>query len=543
MQQSSRIIQKPIETPDLNLYLFLLHRSKINTSSILCRSLSQELSFTRLQQESFRYASAFASVGVKKGDIVPICSEPSIEAIIIFFALNRLGAISTFLNNTASIQEINKYITDFSARVIVLSKSTMYRDDIDDLCTEMIIVADSEADPLPAKHAGTSLSGLIKESSGIAVALDTCGKNDYAHISYTSGSTGTPKAIMLTNENIIAEMISLRKATLMQFGPKACSLQVVPFNYPYGFIVSTLLPMFCGKTTALTPGLTLKNIGDYLQMYHPCYINGIPSFYQAMMKDPKVQKMDLSFIRYPVTGGDTLDSRTEQVLNQFFHEHGSKGVITNGCGNGEGCGSLLNPASVLHKYVSGSCGRPLPGLSVKLIDNETGKTVPVGEVGKFCFSGTNLMAGYYQDGHVSSDMFVTDENGMRWFYTDTYMHMDSKQWMYMDGRERRFFITFDEYGSPYKVYCDYVQKVLMENCPELRACAVVQKADDTRSFVPVCHLCFFENVDPSTYESIIGILKGRCQKVLPKCAIPVEYFVLKEMPLTKAGKVDYRALE
>lgn len=152
-------------------------------------------------------------------------------------------------------------------------------------------------------------------------------------------------------------MIALLKVTKMQWGPKGALLQVVPFNVPYGFIISTLLPIFVGKTAALTPGLTLKNIGEYLERYQPRCINAIPSFYKTMVADPSIQRMDLSFISYPVTGGDTLDDQTEREINTFLKTHGSKGKISNGCGNGEGCGSLLNPASVVHKYVTGDPSR------------------------------------------------------------------------------------------------------------------------------------------------------------------------------------------
>ncbi|MBR2738420.1 MAG: acyl--CoA ligase [Lachnospiraceae bacterium] len=543
MLNASIIIQKPIHTPDMDLYQFLLHRPKINASPILCRCRSQELSFSRLQQDSASYAVALASVGVKKGDIVPICSEPSIEAIIMFFALNRLGAVTTFLNNTASIQEINRYMEDFSASILVGSKNLIKRADYLTIKADKMVVLDSEKEILTKDVPAISLSKLIRESADSSVILDIGGKKDYAHISYTSGSTGAPKAIMMTNENIIAAIISLKKATMLRIGPKKESLQIVPFNYPYGLIVSVLLHMYCGTIVALSPGLTLKNISEFFKIYRPCYINGIPSFYTAMVQDPEIQTMDLSCIRFPITGGDTLDAKTEQRINAFLHEHGSKGVISNGYGNGEGGGCILNPTAVLRKCASGSCGRPIPGLSVKLIDDKTGNPVPIGEIGRLCFSGTNLMVGYYQNGRVASDMFVTDEQGNRWFYTDSYMHMDRRGWMFMDGRERRFFITFDEHGSPYKVYCEHVQKALLENCPELQSCAVVQKANDTRSFIPVCYLCFLDDVDASAWEAIISRLKNSIQKVLPNCAIPKEYHILKELPLSQAGKVDYSALE
>lgn len=496
-----------------------------------------------LPTETEKYAKIFAGIGVRNGDIIPICTEPSIEGVIIFFALNRLGAISTFLNSTASEDEIMHYSKLYNARLLLLSAQSAQRLNQEKLQEQSdvqnIFIISSEQNKRFQNN--SLLPELNTKYAKTSVKLDLYGKDVPAHISYTSGTTGLPKAILLSNENIMAEMIALLKVTKMQLGPKGNLMQVVPFNYPYGFIISTLLPIFAGKTAALSPKLTLKNIGEYLTKYKPRYINGIPSFYKAMIADATVQSMDLSFISYPVTGGDTLDNKMEREINAFLKAHGSRGKISNGCGNGEGCGSLLNPASVVHKYVTGSCGRPIPGLSVKLIDDETGIPVVVGKSGRFCFSGTNVMIKYYNDATATGKSFYYDEEGRKWFYTDTFMHMDEKSWMFMDGRERRFFITFDEMGSPYKVYCDYIQKVIAEFTEEIVDCAVVQRVDETRGFVPVAFVCLQQQEKWS--DQFMLDLQTQCQKKLQSCAVPVDFIKIKELPLTVAGKVDYRALE
>ena len=542
-EKLSILIQKPIQTPNQNLYQFLMNRSRFNACNVIWRCHSMELSYKELPTETEKYAKTFAGIGVKNGDIVPICTEPSIEAVIIFFALNRLGAVSTFLNSTASEDEIVHYSNLYNARLLLLSMQSAQRLNQEKLQEQSgvqnIFIISSEQNK--QSHDDSLLSELNTKYAGTRVELDVCGKDVPAHISYTSGTTGLPKAILLSNENIMAEMIALLKVTKMQLGPKGNLMQVVPFNYPYGFIISTLLPIFAGKTAALSPKLTLKNIGEYLEKYKPRYINGIPSFYKAMVADSTIQSMDLSFISYPVTGGDTLDNKMEREINKFLKTHGSKGKISNGCGNGEGCGSLLNPASVVHKYVTGSCGRPIPGLSVKLIDDETGIPVVVGKSGRFCFSGTNVMMEYYNDANATDKALHYDEEGRKWFYTDTFMHMDEKYWMFMDGRERRFFITFDEMGSPYKVYCDYVQKVIAESMLEIADCAVVQREDETRSFVPIAFVCLQKQ--EKWNDQFILDLQKQCQKKLQNCAVPVEFIQIKELPLTVAGKVDYRALE
>ena len=95
-----------IDVPDCNTYDYLLQRSKFNASNILSRCHEDVLTMDRLKEEVEVYAKSFLAMGVKKGDVVPLCLQTNNESIIAFFALNKIGAISTFLNATANKDEI-----------------------------------------------------------------------------------------------------------------------------------------------------------------------------------------------------------------------------------------------------------------------------------------------------------------------------------------------------------------------------------------------------------------------------------------------------
>jgi acetyl-CoA synthetase len=150
------------------------------------------------------------------------------------------------------------------------------------------------------------------------------------------------------------------------------------------------------------------------------------------------------------------------------------------------------------------------------------------------------MLEYYNDSEKTNEVKKVDENGIEWFYTDTYAHMDSKGWLYIDGRDRRFFITYDQDGSPYKVYCDYVQSILKE-CTEVFDCAVVKKPDDVRSFIPKAYIVLKENIKYT--KELEEKIKLVCGRTLQSCAIPEEYEIIENLPLTVAEKVDYTTLE
>ncbi|HPF83151.1 MAG TPA: class I adenylate-forming enzyme family protein [Bacilli bacterium] len=547
-----------IKLPDSNIYDGLMNRKYFKVGNTIAKCHEDILTKQSFEAEVEKYAKSFKAIGVKKGEIVPICMQPCNEAIIVFFALNRIGAISTFLNSTSSKEEIDLYINKYNASNIVLSSK--YANEANDIAKYSNINKALVISPKDSFKKGMNISEFTKEyidsfdkkinednrvvglntfkkySDMYNGKLDDIGKgSDIACITYTSGSTGEPKSVVLTNENVMAEMLSIKKTTHMDIGPNGNSLQVVPFNYPYGFLISTLFPIFVGKTAALTPMITLKTIFKYLEMYKPKYIQAIPSFFKALMKnyDEKMR-----YLWFTVSGGDTYDFFAKKDNNKYFKEHGSPAKIKDGCGTAEG-GGCITTSVIFGKGNPYSVGKPIKGVNIKIIDPDTGEELPYGKVGKFCFSGKNVMSGYYQDGKVV-DVRVTDENGVKWFYTDTYAHMNSDGFLFLDGRDRRFFITYDQEGSAFKVYGDYVQSIVKE-CDDVFDCAVVKKPDDTRELVPKAYVVLKDNKVMT--KEIADKIYAICIKKLKRCEIPVEIEQVESIPLTRAEKNDYAALE
>ena len=110
----SYITGAEINVPDTSIYEYLLMRSRRNGARIISRCHEAELSLERLKSESEIYARAFRKLGVKEGEIVPMCLPPSNEAIIAFFALNRMGAVATFLSVASSREELKNFATGSS---------------------------------------------------------------------------------------------------------------------------------------------------------------------------------------------------------------------------------------------------------------------------------------------------------------------------------------------------------------------------------------------------------------------------------------------
>lgn len=509
--------------PDCSFYDFFIHRSRINASRILSRCQKNVLSLPTLCKESLRYAKGLYSLGIRKGDIVPICLPPCNEGIVLFFALNRIGAVSTFLSASLGKEELFQYCQRYSAKIMISSNNEA-------LSPQITIL-------ISGQNGEKNLSELAALGDSEITVFGDLSSEDNALICYTSGSTGQPKSIVLTNKNIMASMLGLKKTTHMQYGPQGYCLQVVPFNYPYGFIISVLFPMYVGKTVALTPNLQLNDVAKWIVLYRPKYIQAIPAFYKELMRQWNNAKSNLSFLKYEVCGGDTLDIETKKQISEFNKLHKCKAKICDGSGNGEGCGCLTTSV-VLGSSNWESVGKPIKGLNAKVISPESGKELSYNETGLLCYSGPMIMKEYWGEPEETQKALAKDELGAIWFHTDTYAHIDEKGWLYLDGRDRRFFISFDVAGSPYKVYCDYVQSII--KCDSIVSdCAVVKREDKQRSFVPVA----FVVLKPGHTELDLERIRKSCTGRLDNYSIPEDWHVLDALPLTTAGKINYTALE
>lgn len=552
----TKIFANP-KIPDMSFNEFFARRSEFHScdDAMLCHE--RVISKKELEQKVNEYATAFVSMGVKKGDIVPICLPPFAESVIMFRALNTIGAVATNLHSTSSIESIKNYLNKFNSNLIITTNQNaklLNEDQTRKKDLKTIYVPFEDAFKTDKKLSNETKEYIEKhdcemENNANLISLQSfeergkhntitnwpkMASSDPAIILFTSGTSGEQKPIVLTNKNLIAEMIYLKNTTHMQLGPKGVALQTVSFGYPYGFVISTLFAMYVGKTVGLTPMLNQYNTDFYINMYKPMYIQAMPLFYSNLM----AQNVDLSSVKYAVTGGSKMTDAVKRDFNKYAKEHGSTAKIRDGIGAGEVVACATT--SVGGKYVLESVGRPLIGTNVKIVSEETGEEVKYGETGILCFSGENVMQEYFDLEKETMEAKKTDSNGRPWIYTDTYAKMDEKGYIYVLGRKARCFITYDSEGSSYKVYCDQVQSVIGQ-FEGIKDCVVVQCEMD-RNVVPVAYIILENpNLDIEQYKN--KIIEYCNNSGLDKCAVPVRYEFVENFPIHESGKPNYAELE
>ena len=515
----------------------------------------QELRVTHRQfkDDAIIISRALLSLGIHRGDIVIVSMPNLYQAVAVFKAANRIGAVTTFLNPWQSDEELKQYIEMYHSAILFnydkdrdynqrLLNETKLRHiitlDKNNVNQATFFERDAKAEKLINYHDLSSIAARYK-----GAAKTTLDGDLEALILYTSGSTGEPKSLLFTNKNLISALIYLRNSTHL---PRQTTgnnrwLGVVPIMYPYGFACSVLAPLLNGNEVIMAPDMAPKSI-EYYYNKKPSLIFGSPAFLEVTMRNLS-ENADCSQLKQFVSGGDFLSESQSKAGAEFFKKRHGNTVICNGSGNGELLGCCTNAMNV--EYRPDTVGQLILGPEYMIIDEETGKEVKYGEPGVLLVRGKHVFKGYFGRDDLTREAKVMYQ-GKEYYKTGNIGYLDQDRYFHMIGRSSRFFIIY----TLNKVYCELVQKVVA-SVDAVESCAVVPKPDNDMLFVSLAFVVLKPGYQPSEEmknhiieESRKTITDSNGQQItLKDYEVPKFVIFLDKLPRTQADKIDYRTLE
>ena len=513
--------------------------------------MGKSTSYAQLAADVNRCANALREVGVRPSDRVLICLPNCPQAVVLFYAVNAVGAVSVMVHPLSGEKEIEFYLKDAGCRVAVTldqfyGKFAAVRENTS---LDLLIVS-SVADALPPLAAvgyrlteGRKLPKIPETTdtffwfsflrNGTDAAPSFSGKSgDPAVILYSGGTTGTAKGILLSNRNFnaLAQQII---ATNPTFRPGDKMLAVMPVFHGFGLGVSIHSMLFNGGRCLLVPRFTVKSYGKLLKKSKCNFIAGVPTLYEALLREPSVQKADLSSLKGVYSGGDSLSVSLKKRLDQFLKEHGSPVPVREGYGTTE-CvtASCLTP---YHTAKEGSIGIPFPDTYYKIVRPGTREEVPYGEDGEICLAGPTVMLGYWNRPEENAQTLQTHADGLTWVHTGDLGRMDEDGFVYFRQRIKRVIVT-----NGYNVYPSQIENVL-DSMEEVQMSCVIGVEDPLRGQRVKAFVMLKPGVAPTeeTKEKILA----HCRKYIAKFALPRQIEFREALPKTVVGKVAYRVLE
>ena len=547
----------------VNILKFLSMKTR-QSQAIDCNNL--RATYQELLDDSHTLFLAFKELGVRKGDIVTISLPNNYQAICSFFALNELGAITTFIDTYASEAEILSYLSNYQSPILInfdktakeneaIKKKSNVKNIItlkNNLCDSRDINADYKTnnnDDFLDFHTLGSLSKYQRDR----IHLPNKG-NDDSLILYTSGSTGHPKAVVLTNKNLLAAQMYAGNTSHTENITGTKTMICVPLRYPYGMVTSLLTSLLWGKEAIMAPDWD-KNSVKYYYDKKPNIVFGSPAVLDLTMKNLS-EDMDLSQISHFISGGDFLTVEHAKTAYEFFKKHNNNNIeIGNGCGNAETVSIGSTPVGVPLKQ--STAGKILVGSTPLVIDKNIPDNIPIknpdeleekkyNEIGELCLSGEHVFKEYFGDPEKTKcSKFV--RRGKTYFRTGTLGFIDEDGYFTPTDRKSRFFIR----STGHKVYLDNVQRIIHASCNKILDVAAVKVPDDDELYITKAFVVLKENVLPNDdtikeiYDSLlVPINTNGKEEQLKEYEIPKEIEFIESLPRSAGSeKIDYNTLE
>lgn len=509
--------------------------------------------YAKFTEQIKECARALVAMGIKENDKVTIAMPNSPQGVIMFYAVNYIGAISNMIHPLASEGEIKFHLED-SKSVAAITLDQFYPK-FESIRNEVnlphLIIARIKDFLNPVLKVGFSLTSgrkikkipknadIIMWNDFIAgasnapenVAVKRVGK-DPAAILYSGGTTGKTKGILLSNLNFntLSTQI-LEVAQCFTVGDKM--LAVLPIFHGFGLGVCIHSMFANGGQAILLPRLILKDYANTLKKKKPNLIAGVPTLFNALLRLPSMENADLSCLKGVFSGGDSLSVELKKKVDTFLAEHGAKVRVREGYGTTE-CvtACCLTPHDIEKE---GSIGIPFPDMYFKIVKRSTTDEVPYGEEGEICVAGPLLMVEYINHPEETAQTLQRHADGEIWLHTGDLGVMDEDGFVYYRQRIKRMIIS-----SGYNIYPSQLENVIDAHEAVLMSCCIgvpdEYKQQKVKAFVMLR-----QGISPS--QEITQSILAHCRKNIAKYAMPYDIEFREELPKTFVGKVAYRELE
>ena len=499
-------------------------------------------------------ARALAAIGVKEGESVTICMPNAPQAVIMFYAVNKIGAIANMVHPLSGEKEIEFCLKE-SASVVCLTLDQFYGkfENIRNNIPLRSLILTSIKDALsPIKKKGYYLAEgrkikkvpanaeivwwekFLRDGARYHGPFHAVRKSeDPAVILYSGGTTGTMKGILLSNMNFNALSQQII-ATNPMFKPGDKMLAVMPIFHGFGLGVCIHSMLASGGRCLLIPRFNPESYAKLLKKHKPNFIAGVPTLYEALLRIKSLDRVDLSCLKGVFSGGDSLSIELKKRFDAFLANHNASIPVREGYGTTE-CvtASCLTPS---HMAKEGSIGLPFPDTFYKIIKPGTEEEVPYGEEGEICLAGPTVMMEYINNPEETANTLRRHKDGLTWVHTGDLGMMDDEGFIYFRQRIKRMIVT-----SGYNVYPSRIENIL--DAHELVHMSCVIGVPDPYKIQKVAAFVVLKPDVKVSEDEARKILLEYCSKHVAKYAMPA-YIEFRDMlPKTLVGKVAYRVLE
>ena len=544
---------RKIKFTDKTIYEYLKESVGQDKDYIALNYFGNKMSFNELFEKIENASKALRSLGVKKGDIVTICMPNTPEAVIMFYATNNIGAVADMIHPLSAGPQIINYLQQSKSRILLLIDFDYIK--IKDLLKntnvyKTIVVSPAESMPATLNIGYNLTKGLkikkpkfdsdfIKWNDFLLKALtynkpytNTMKSDELAIILHSGGTTGTPKGIMISNYNFNA-LAQQGGVNVSNVRPKDKIVTLLPIFHGFGLGVCLHCPLCLKVEVLLVPEFDSNRFYRMIKNDKPNVLAGVPTLWEGMMTNKKYDDVDLSCLKYVISGGDYLTVNMEERMNDFLHQRGATINISKGYGMTESTAATAYTFDGTNE--KGSIGIPMIGNDFCICEPDTIKPLELGLEGEICVSGPTIMMGYYNNTDETERVLKKHEDGKIWLHTGDIGYINPNGIIFFTQRLKRMIVS-----SGFNVYPSMIEEVIAKH-EAVESVCVIGIPHPYKMHVPKAIIKLKNNYKLN--NKIKREIKELCKKELAAYSQPKDFEFREKLPKTLYNKIDYKKLE
>lgn len=515
--------------------------------------MGRKYSYNDVAADASKIAKALQNMGVKQGERVGLFLPNVPHYVAAYYGAMAMGAIVVNFSPLYTAEELSHQVEDSGTRFLFTINAASLLptalEVLEDSSLERLIVGTieealpfgksmlyrlfkrSEMTPIPDADNVTNYHDLL-QNDGEYYVTEFDALHDTALLQYTGGTTGTPKGAMLSHQNITANarQINMLDPFAKIYDPaepaKDIILGVLPFFHVFANACVLNRTINNGGAIHMLPRFDAGQALDAIDKEGVTAMPGVPTMYQALLDNPKIDSTDFSSLRACISGGAPLnplvkerfESKTGARLIEGYGLTESSGVVSSNPYEGEG--------------KIGTIGLPVPGTKIRLVDKEDHtKAAPQGGPGELTFAGPQVMQGYWNRPDADADVFMGE-----YLRTGDVATIDSDGFIKIVDRIKDMISV-----GGFKVFPSQVEEVLYHH-KSVKEALVIGVPDDYLGERPKAFVVLEQDVQEEGAQEDGDALLEWLNGELGKHERCVAVVIRDELPKTMIGKLDRKAL-
>ncbi|MFD7130803.1 AMP-binding protein [Streptomyces sp. NPDC059894] len=469
------------------------------------------VTYRQLEARTRRLAGHLVELGLRQGDRAALLLDDRTELVESYLAVPRAGAIGVPVGPGASDDELTRLLSDSGARLVVTDAA--HRERLSRLelgCPPRTVLVDG---------AGPHGYARLASAEPAVPAPDDLGLDEPAWLLYTAGTSGVPKGVLSTQRNCLWSVAACY-VPVLGLGPGDRVLWPLPLYHSLAHIACVLAVTAAGASARIVGG---HDPGEMLRIwdeYRPTVVAGVPATWHRLADEAAARGAPPPGPRVCLVGGAAATPALRRRIERTFGA-----PLADAYGSTETCGSIAISWPGSPVPGDASCGLPVLGLAVRLVDPRTGHDVPDGTEGEVWVRGPNVMAGYHNRPTATAEALADG-----WYHTGDLARRDRTGHLTITGRRTELIVRAGENIHPAEI------EHVLYTVRGIADVAVAGRPHEVLGEVPVAYV----RPAPGGFDPAEAL--AVCKARLAHGKVPENLYEVAWIPRTPAGKVDRRRL-